>query len=66
MKHVGSNVQYTVQGDKLIIEVDLSQRGTPSKSGKTLVIASTQGNKRLVNEDGNEIITLGLNAYRPR
>lgn len=66
MKQVGNNVNYQVGGDKLTIQIDLARQGTPSKSGKTIVVASTQGNVRLFDDEGNEVITLGLNAYRPR
>jgi len=60
----GQNVQVRVEpgkkGKRLIIEVDLSAEGIPSKTGKSLVIASTKGNK-LVSEAG---VILGLNLYK--
>ncbi len=55
------NVQTEIKGDKLIITVDLSKDFGASKSGKTTIIASTQGN---VNT-GNGAI-LGLNVYKAR
>jgi len=57
------NVKITRTGKKLTIEVDLSKKGTPSKSGKTLVIASTNGNQRI---DGEGDIVVGLNVYTPK
>jgi len=57
------NVKITRTGKKLTIEVDLSKKGTPSKSGKTLVIASTNGNQRI---DGEGNIIVGLNVYTPK
>jgi len=57
------NVKITRTGKKLTIEVDLSKKGTPSKSGKTLVIASTNGNQRI---DGEGNIVVGLNVYTPK
>jgi hypothetical protein len=60
----GHNVAVTVQngkkGKRLVIEVDLSAQGTPSKTGKSIVIASTQGNKAVPDAG----IMLGLNVYR--
>ncbi len=52
------NVQYKVDGSKLVVEIDLTQRFGLSKSGKTVMIASTEGNKEV--DTG---IYLGLNVY---
>ena len=54
------NVEWKVDGDKLIIEVDLTKEFGPSKSGKTITIASTRGNQKI--EGTNAII--GLNVYK--
>jgi len=54
------NCEMTVKGSKLIIEVDLSKDFGRSKSGKTIVIASTKGNQTIA--DGKAVI--GLNVYR--
>ena len=53
------NLTYGIDGDKLIITVDLSKDLGRSKSGKTIVIASTKGN---INVDGKHY--LGLNVYK--
>jgi hypothetical protein len=51
-----------IEGNKLIITADL-ETPTPSASGKTLVVASTRGNKETdVKIDGKPVI-IGLNAY---
>ena len=54
------NVDMTVEGDTLIIKVNLSKDFGPSKSGKTIMVASTEGNVSV--PDRNEKI--GLNVYR--
>ena len=56
-------MKVTIKDKKLFIEMDL-QQPTPSKSGKTLVVASTQGNIQLpdVKIEGKPI-TIGLNVY---
>ena len=56
-----SNVELSVKGKKLTITIDLDAEGTPSKSGKTLVIASTHGN---IPVPENPELRLGLNLYR--
>ncbi len=38
------NVELTVEGIMLTIKVDLSKEFGPSASGKTIIIASTEGN----------------------
>ena len=38
------NVEMNVEGETLMIKVDLSKDFGPSKSGKTISIASTEGN----------------------
>lgn len=53
------NIKQTVNGNILTLEVDLSKRGEISKTGKTIRIASSEGNKRI---SGTEIF-FGLNVY---
>ena len=55
------NINFKTKDDKLFIEVDLSKTIGVSKSGKTVLIASTQGNIPL----GKDDISLGLNCYKP-
>jgi hypothetical protein len=56
------NVKMTRNGDKLTIEVDLAYRGQPSSTGKTLRVASTEGN---VPCEGSPEIKVGLNIFAP-
>ena len=51
-----------VEGKKLIIEMDLHDP-TPSASGKTLVVASTRGNKTTEAIIDGKPVVIGLNAY---
>ena len=57
------NVEINVDGDKLVIMVDLKQEFGPSSSGKSITIASTEGN---ISVPGREEIKMGLNIYKPR
>jgi hypothetical protein len=52
-----------VDGDKLMLIVDLSQEFGPSASGKSITIASTEGN---ISVPGYEEVKIGLNVYKPR
>lgn len=54
------NTEMNLNGDKLTIEVDLSKEFGKSKSGKTIVIASTKGNKEIENTG----CYIGLNVYK--
>ena len=60
---MAQNVDVQVTGDKLIVTVDLSKDFGPSKSGKTILIASTQGNVDVPEHEG---VKLGVNVYRGR
>ncbi|MCJ7617540.1 MAG: hypothetical protein MUO43_13495 [Desulfobacterales bacterium] len=55
------NIQIEVKDNKAVITIDLSKDFGPSKSGKTIVIATTRGNVPI---PGAETIRLGLNCYK--
>ena len=55
------NIEMSVAGQELIIKVDLSQSFGRSSSGKSVIIASTEGNQSV---PGNEEIKIGLNIYK--
>ncbi|MFC1862847.1 hypothetical protein ACFL1Z_02710 [Thermodesulfobacteriota bacterium] len=54
------NIEMTVEKEILIIKVDLSKDFGPSKSGKTIIIASTEGNVSVLDREEK----IGLNIYR--
>ena len=56
------NVEMTVEGTLLTIKVDLSKEFGPSSSGKTIIIASTEGNVTIPNREEK----VGLNVYRKK
>jgi hypothetical protein len=58
--NLGSNVKSVRDGDKLYIELDLSESLGASKSGKSELVASTQGNRTIPGTD----VKLGINCYR--
>ena len=57
------NVTFEVQGERLVIVVDLAQESGVSASGKSIIIGTTGGN---VGVPGMENVKVGLNVYRPQ
>ena len=51
-----------VQGKNLVITIPLTEP-TPSASGKTLVVASSHGNKETDAKINGKPVIIGLNAY---
>jgi len=60
MKNINMNVSQNV----LTVTIDLSEDHGPSKSGKTIMIASTEGNVDVTGHDLPHSIKLGINCYR--
>ena len=56
------NVEMSVEGSMLTIRVDLSKEFGPSSTGKTIIIASTEGNVTILNRQEK----IGLNVYRKK
>jgi hypothetical protein len=60
---MAKNIETKVQGEKLVITIDLTKNFGLSGSGKSLIIASTEGN---ISVPGREEVKIGLNVYRPQ
>jgi hypothetical protein len=59
---IGQNVQIEVTNDgKAVITIDLNERGGLSSSGKSIIVATTEGNKSI---PGTNVI-IGINCYVP-
>jgi len=58
---MAKNAKMSVSGSILTIEVDLSQDFGKSSSGKSTVIASTEGN---ITVPGTDDVKIGLNIYK--
>ena len=57
------NVEMFIERNILTIKIDLSKEFGPSASGKTIIIASTEGN---VTIPAHEEAKVGLNVYRKK
>ena len=57
------NVEMKVDHGKLVITVDLSKDLGPSSSGKSVMIATTEGNTDV---PGEPDVKIGLNVYRKK
>jgi hypothetical protein len=56
------NVDMKVEDNILTIKVDLTKEFGPSSSGKTIIIASTEGNVSIPEREEK----IGLNVYRKK
>lgn len=57
------NIEMVVKNEKLVITVDLSKDFGDSKSGKTTIIASSEGNQSVPGVEG---VKIGLNVYKAK
>ena len=57
------NVELKIEHGKLTIAVDLAKEIGPSSSGKSIIIATTEGN---VDVPGAPDVKFGLNVYRKK
>jgi hypothetical protein len=56
------NVEFQLEGNDLVIRIDLTQKLGTSSSGKSQLIGTTSGNVTVPGTD----IKVGLNVYRPQ
>jgi hypothetical protein len=57
------NIELSVDGSILTITVDLAKEFGVSSSGKSIIIASTEGNQSV---PGKEEVKIGLNIYKKK
>ncbi len=57
------NVEMSIEGNILTIKVDLTKDFGLSSSGKTIIIASSEGNQSV---QGMEAVKIGLNVYKKK
>ncbi len=55
-----------IVGNKLVIEIPLNPVPVASATGKTLVVASSHGNKVTDAQVQGKHVVIGLNAYIPK
>ncbi|NUQ34321.1 MAG: hypothetical protein HUU29_05215 [Planctomycetaceae bacterium] len=54
------NIEMSVEGESLVLKIDLSKSFGPSSSGKTIIVASSEGNVTVPGRSEK----IGLNVYR--
>jgi hypothetical protein len=54
------NIKYEIRGDILVINVDLSERHGASRTGQSILVATTEGNHEL---PGHAEMYFGMNVY---
>ena len=52
-----------IEGKELVIRISLNDPPRPSSSGKTLVVASSNGNKPTEATVNGQPVIVGVNAY---
>ena len=59
------NIKQSIEGDELVLRMKLTENFGPSKSGKTTIVASSEGNQEIPWEDlpDDMEMFLGLNLY---
>ena len=55
------NIEMNISADKLTVVVDLKKNFGKSKTGKSIIIATTEGNQSLPYK---ESMKMGLNIYK--
>ena len=58
-KSTMKNIEIETKGSTLLLTIDLSKSYGPSKTGKSITIATTSGNKEIVPG-----IYMGVNVYK--
>ena len=56
-------MKVTVEGKELVIRLPMNGTPSPSASGKTLVVASSHGNKATEAKVDGKNVVVGVNAY---
>ncbi len=56
-------IKATIEGNELVIRIAMNATPVPSSSGKTLVVASSHGNKQTDAMVNGQPVTVGVNAY---
>jgi hypothetical protein len=59
-------VKVTIEGSELVIRLPLNRTPVPSGTGKTLVIASTHGNRTTAAVVNGQPVIIGVTAYIQR
>ena len=62
MTNIGKNVSVIIEGEELVVRINLTKDFGKSKSGKTIIVASSEGNVSLPEPYKN--IKMGLNVYK--
>jgi len=57
-------MQASIEGNELVLRLPINQGEVRSKSGKTLIVATTNGNVQSDILIDGQPVTIGVNAYR--
>lgn len=63
MTEAAKKLTASIEGEYLVIRVPMNAKPTPSSTGKTLVVATSHGNKQTEVEVQGKPVFIGVNAY---
>lgn len=66
MEQLCDGIEYAVQGNQLILKIEVDPEGRESKSGKTLLTAGTGGNRGITIDGVEHKIGINMFKYKPR
>ena len=56
-------MKVTIENGELVVRIPVNAPPRPSKSGKTLIVATSGGNQTTTAEVNGKPVTVGFNAY---
>jgi len=56
----------TIENGELVVRIPVQDPPRPSKTGKTLIVATSGGNVATTANVDGKLVVVGLNAYIPR
>jgi len=66
MAQSGTGIVAEIKGDRLVVSLPMYAAPAPSRTGRTLVVASSRGNRPTAATVDGKPVVVGLNAYIPR
>ncbi len=66
ISHKPPMLKANIEGNELVIRVPLNQPPKPSSTGKTLIVASSNGNVATAAVVNGQPVVVGFNAYIKR
>lgn len=63
LRREGKKMKAVLEGNELVIRLPVNHNPQPSKTGKTLIVATSNGNKATTVQVAGRPVVIGVNAY---